>query len=71
MQPEKSVNLHLSVKNVPHTPIKEGELLRQEGLLDVFGATNVQIAYPCVFKLTDGLNACYLLRRCCALSTFH
>ncbi len=38
--------------DVPRTPIKEGELLRQEGFLDVFGATNLQIACPCVFKLT-------------------
>jgi hypothetical protein len=40
------------IDNVPRTPIKEGELLRQEGLLDVFGATKVKIACPCVFKLT-------------------
>ena len=40
------------INNVLCTPIKEGELLRQEGLLDVFGATNVQIVCPCVFKST-------------------
>ncbi len=38
--------------NVPCIPIKEGGILRQEGLLDVFGAPNVQIACLCMFKLS-------------------
>jgi hypothetical protein len=31
-------------------PIKENGVLQQEGLLDVFGAPNMRIACPCMFK---------------------
>ncbi len=38
------------VGHIDCRPISEEGVLRQEGLLDVFGAPNTKIACPCIFK---------------------